>query len=661
VPPDDDIQLSSHDIELTDDDPVSTPRPARSRDVDPLGATGPADAVDDFTDLAPPDAAPFPTPVSDDPLENAPTRVERQDELSRPDSPPAVKEAHLAVIGGNDRGRQYPLEQADTSIGRGLENDVVLADISVSRKHTLVCFEAGRFVVRDLGSGNGTLVNGQRVHTHLLRDGDQIELGNTLIRFVFPSDAVPAGAAASHPSAMHVAAQHTMDVRRDPQLIDTSQAPAAVRRKTGGLSSRSRKLLTFGTLGLVLLFAAMLGVRAMLGPARQPQPKTPPKPSPDEIAAKHFEEGTKQYRARNWEAARKHYHKVLAVAPGFDQAKRYADQAMAEMEAREALQRAKNAAAAKDYTVARQELSQVQSTSVYAAASRRVKQQIDDEQVQQLLESARLLKDSGDRQGALAKVTEARKIAPTNQAIRELQSEIEERRRPQRPTVTRPRPPRSTKRTTVKPPKEPGASDAPIRAGKGARSGLALYRKRQWGPAYQSLKAYAGKQSGKRQEKANALAETVRRVGQALLRAQQVQARSPDDAFTYYKEALKHDQQIPGKPQQSHIRKLLFKVARMKAAAAVASGKYEQAFKAVKQAKRYGRPDAALNKVTASLENKANQIFEQAYTVRQKNPKKARSLWQRVLKIVPPNSTAYQKAYSWLNNATPSYMDEDEE
>jgi hypothetical protein len=68
-------------------------------------------------------------------------------------------------------------------IGRGDENEIVLADPSVSRTHAVVDGSGARAVVRDLRSTNGTFVNGRRVDQHELRDGDELALGNTRLRF----------------------------------------------------------------------------------------------------------------------------------------------------------------------------------------------------------------------------------------------------------------------------------------------------------------------------------------------------------------------------------------------------------------------------------------------------------------------------------------------
>ncbi|RMF70498.1 MAG: FHA domain-containing protein, partial [Calditrichaeota bacterium] len=69
------------------------------------------------------------------------------------------------------------------SIGRGEENDIVLADASVSRKHAIIEFREGGFVIRDQGSKNGSLLNGVHFTTGDLRDMDCIQLGQVVLHF----------------------------------------------------------------------------------------------------------------------------------------------------------------------------------------------------------------------------------------------------------------------------------------------------------------------------------------------------------------------------------------------------------------------------------------------------------------------------------------------
>lgn len=95
----------------------------------------------------------------------------------------------LFVESGKDKGKEYVLQEGETGVGRGIDNDVILTDVSVSRKHLRVLRDGPNLVLRDLGSGNGTTVNGQRVHQIALVAGDRIELGETVLVVRQPTDA----------------------------------------------------------------------------------------------------------------------------------------------------------------------------------------------------------------------------------------------------------------------------------------------------------------------------------------------------------------------------------------------------------------------------------------------------------------------------------------
>jgi ABC-type multidrug transport system ATPase subunit/pSer/pThr/pTyr-binding forkhead associated (FHA) protein len=73
--------------------------------------------------------------------------------------------------------------QARLRIGRGEENDIVVDDLSVSRQHAVMRLLGGRFEIRDLKSANGTFVNGRRVGSATLDDGDLVEIGRHEFRF----------------------------------------------------------------------------------------------------------------------------------------------------------------------------------------------------------------------------------------------------------------------------------------------------------------------------------------------------------------------------------------------------------------------------------------------------------------------------------------------
>lgn len=78
----------------------------------------------------------------------------------------------------------FPLDTNLVTIGRGLNNDIVLEDPRISRQHAQVRFKARRFLITDQGSTNGTYVNGTPVTTEqILRNGDIVSLGGLELVF----------------------------------------------------------------------------------------------------------------------------------------------------------------------------------------------------------------------------------------------------------------------------------------------------------------------------------------------------------------------------------------------------------------------------------------------------------------------------------------------
>jgi CheY-like chemotaxis protein len=74
--------------------------------------------------------------------------------------------------------------QPSWTLGRGIENDIILNDYAVSRNHAEILQQAEDLILTDLGSGNGSFVQGQRIMaSHTLRDGDRITMGRLQLEF----------------------------------------------------------------------------------------------------------------------------------------------------------------------------------------------------------------------------------------------------------------------------------------------------------------------------------------------------------------------------------------------------------------------------------------------------------------------------------------------
>ena len=85
--------------------------------------------------------------------------------------------AMLLMVEGPSAGKRFFIDQSVLLIGRDAHCDVLVADRQVSRQHASITLEEEGYILQDLGSKNGTFVNGQEIKgPHLLQDGDEIQI-----------------------------------------------------------------------------------------------------------------------------------------------------------------------------------------------------------------------------------------------------------------------------------------------------------------------------------------------------------------------------------------------------------------------------------------------------------------------------------------------------
>jgi len=83
---------------------------------------------------------------------------------------------------GPTTGKIYPLEAPEIIIGRDASNGVAINDAEVSRKHAKLSLHGSAYVIQDLGSTNGTFINGQRITgTQVLNPGDTVSFGENIV------------------------------------------------------------------------------------------------------------------------------------------------------------------------------------------------------------------------------------------------------------------------------------------------------------------------------------------------------------------------------------------------------------------------------------------------------------------------------------------------
>jgi pSer/pThr/pTyr-binding forkhead associated (FHA) protein len=92
----------------------------------------------------------------------------------------------LLIRNGGFEGMSYEITAEETLIGRNPTTDITLLDEGISREHALIVYDAedDTYTIEDLQSTNGTKVNGKRVRSSLLADGDDLQIGHTHFRFL---------------------------------------------------------------------------------------------------------------------------------------------------------------------------------------------------------------------------------------------------------------------------------------------------------------------------------------------------------------------------------------------------------------------------------------------------------------------------------------------
>jgi pSer/pThr/pTyr-binding forkhead associated (FHA) protein len=92
--------------------------------------------------------------------------------------------AALVIRSGGRAGESFTVSEERISIGRSPDAGVFLDDVTVSRNHALLVRRRDGLYIDDLGSLNGTYVNRRRIESHLLADGDEIQIGKYKLSYL---------------------------------------------------------------------------------------------------------------------------------------------------------------------------------------------------------------------------------------------------------------------------------------------------------------------------------------------------------------------------------------------------------------------------------------------------------------------------------------------
>jgi hypothetical protein len=153
-----------------------------------------------------------------------------------------MKNYAMRFISGKYQGGEFPLPlNSEIVVGRSSDLDMVLVEDMVSRKHAKISVNGDTVTIQDLGSTNGTFVNGERVERMALTDGDRVLIGTSIIKLVTTEGTPQPQAQAPKRKLEEVAAgRRTNQVRSMSGAIDEVPLPDLLQlfgssRKTGVL------------------------------------------------------------------------------------------------------------------------------------------------------------------------------------------------------------------------------------------------------------------------------------------------------------------------------------------------------------------------------------------------------------------------------------------
>lgn len=117
-----------------------------------------------------------------------------------------MSQFQFVMRSGPTPGVTFPLEGDQLIIGRDASSAIAINDAEISRKHSRLSFQGGKYVLEDLGSTNGTFVNGQRLAGPVvLKPGDVVSLGEQIV-LMYDVVSYDPGATIASPRAARVAA-----------------------------------------------------------------------------------------------------------------------------------------------------------------------------------------------------------------------------------------------------------------------------------------------------------------------------------------------------------------------------------------------------------------------------------------------------------------------
>ncbi len=597
----------------------------------------------------------------------------------------------VQIIGGPDEGKVKRFNGVRLVVGRTAGCDLKLTDASVSRRHLeLVQGEKG-VLMRDLGSGNGTKVNGEKVEEQLLEDGDEIALGKTVLKFIdemaafkkakeAAADKERAAAEAAAAEEAEEQAGEASEVSQsgaeavsgdevdpdDPRLHEVTDAGAAAAsgrrggakgRKTGskveglggikdtwdGLEPKQRLMAAGGAAGAFLFLLLIIYVAV---------PKGPPAPDPRQVAydAK-LELVRSSIDADDFQDAVRQAEQAQRIMSPSTEAKELAAEARRQLAAKQTIDSARSLAEQGKLDEAEEELLQAGAslTEKRSREKAEVEKIIADKRADFLgaqVETALESRDVGQIRLALEKLPMERR-GPYEMKLRDLQAELEKEELLDAKDAAQARV-IAAKRAAERRSQAIRAALDPVER----KFGAADYA-RASKECDRVIDAFSGDREIK--EKAKSLKNYIPAFEKSFEDGKKKVASGALESAVRPLRKAKDLYALIGfiAPQGKEIHDLLATAAIGAGRSALARGDLATANGHFKDALKVNPSDARGQEGLEKVVRRAKDLYLEGYMVRDRDPREAKSKFRTVLDVLPRDEPEYQKAKAQLDQLGP--------
>ncbi|GAB4293597.1 MAG: hypothetical protein Kow0090_08000 [Myxococcota bacterium] len=332
----------------------------------------------------------------------------------------------LTITAGPDAGKEITIEKEVFEIGRGTANDYVLHDLAVSRKHVKFVSQGETYQLVDMGSGNGSKVNGVRVQEIVLHDGDEIAIGNTVMRFEWPLES------------------SVMGVGEKTQIFAPISQIRKVKETKAVDFQKIMPWLLYGGGGLIIMAVIIIVVMVAVERIGK-ESGSEGGEGLDVLVQRNITAGIADYNAGRFAEAQKKFIVALTLEPTNPLANEYKAKSESEIQYEMSYQQAQKYIAERNFEDAAKEINKIPKESYFTAKLVPLKERLMAVASSKLDESAELI-ERGQFTRAERYLNTVKIIDPENPKTDELLNKISELKKSATASTKRSAPPRSTSR-----------------------------------------------------------------------------------------------------------------------------------------------------------------------------------------------------------------------